>query len=75
MGGNVSVEFLVTSGFSQYQYPDGLFWVRWFSTEHFIQVNEQLDHFTEFLDGWVEELTEREFIDIIYTNSKQINQK
>ncbi len=74
MGNNVSVEFLETMGFSLRRYPDGFFYVKWWSQDHFMQCDEHMTHFTEYNEGWIDELTEKEFIDTIISNNKAINQ-
>lgn len=65
----LTVDFLVESGFSLEQYPDGKFWIKRYSgNDYFIQVSEDLKSITDAEDGWYEELTESELVDIITGN-------
>lgn len=61
-----SVEFLVTSGFVQKQYPDGLFWLLFKHDQLFIQLDESRTNITLYNEGWVEDnLTQVEMINTI----------
>jgi len=70
----LSSEFLAGNGFRLGQYPDGKYWVRNFTCEYFMQVNEPLDHFVECGGDFAEELTQQEFLDTLARHNKAINQ-
>lgn len=69
----IPVEFLETYGFKQKQYPDGLYWVKFYKVESYIQVSPCLSIFTEEDNGWIENLTIKEFIDIVVANQAAID--
>lgn len=70
-----SVEFLESKGFRRNQYPDGFFWVRYFTREYVMQVTDDLSKFSMF-DGYqARGLTSDEFMDILTSNDNAINQK
>jgi hypothetical protein len=69
----LNVEFLRTYGFKQERFPDGLYWIRRYTSEYYLQANESLDQFYED-DNWVEELTATEFVATIMRHEQAINQ-
>ena len=70
----LNVEFLQTYKFKQKRYPDGLFWIRHYTSEYYLQVNESLDECYEESDDFVEQLTPQEFLDTVMRHEQAINQ-
>lgn len=50
-----SVEFLETNGFSMKLFSDGIFWLRYFDDDIFIQLNEARDDITTYKRGRIED--------------------
>lgn len=71
---NVTPEFLEAHGFSKVQFPDGIYWLRYYNRNNFVQANYTLTEFTESDASWIDDLTEQEFIDIIIANEQAIYQ-
>lgn len=71
---SVSVEFLEARGFRQSQFDDGLYWLRHFTSEYFLQVNEERTEFTESDNEFIEELSAAEFVATVQRHDNAINQ-
>lgn len=74
MSNQISVEFLERYRFKQVQYPDGLFWVRRYTSRYVMQVSPCRSVFTDSSDEWVDDLTIGEFIDTVKEHQKAIDQ-
>lgn len=70
----VTLEFLEARGFKQTQCEDGIYLVRYFTSEYFLQASYTLDDFTESDNEFIEELSEAEFVATIKRHDKAINQ-
>lgn len=71
----VTVRYLLDNDFKLKNYPpDGNCYVRHYHCSYFLQVSEDLSEFTEYADGYIEDLTEQQFIDTINEHNKAINQ-
>lgn len=70
----VTVEFLEARGFKRVQCEDGIYLVRHFTSEYFLQASFTLDEFTEYDNEFIEELSAAEFVATIERHDKAINQ-
>lgn len=71
----VTQEFLEAHGFSLKSFPDGKYWVRFYTASYFMQVSESLDIFIECGESWVEQLSCSEFIDNVKAHQRAIENK
>lgn len=63
---NLTKDYLESNGFQLENFTDGSFYVKYYHPDYFLQVELPIGTgFTEYSDGWVEDLTEKEFIDTI----------
>ena len=70
----VSVEFLTSNGFRSVQFPDGWYWLRQYTAGYYLQVDEKRETFTEVDSGWIEELTDQQFVELVNAHDAAIKQ-
>lgn len=59
-------EFLIESGFTLQEYPDGFFWILRKHKECFVQIDSNFDNITLYQDGWIDNnLTYEELVSAI----------
>lgn len=71
----ITVEFLEVNQFKPKAFDDGVYWIRYYKADSYIQVSPCFTHILEEDNGWVEELTVQEFYDIVAANQKAIDQE
>lgn len=71
----VSVEFLEANGFRLKSFTTGNFWIRRYTERYLLQADEELYRFVEDDGGYIEQLTQQDFIDTIAAHNDAINQQ